>query len=357
MGKTPSIDELSDLTIDDAKPHLAKLSPEQLQLLRAKEVEKGEDKARSTFLHLIDVELGKHDDADEAEGEDVDAADPQPAPSPASLTADPPTASPSEHPTGRGPSVEIDGEEYLAAELEKLGYARDGGPIDATFAQKAIFALTGVTQDRDRLRSSFEDDGTDWKSEALGYRAVLDEIGGGLGGGAFERPSGLIGATVIYDKLPMLVAERLEQGRRALDDHSAAQARVIDLEQEKALGVAPEGAPIADHTHIAVVATPAELALRFLDRGAETLVPDVPVSALDVYQRSADTVIYERPLDFAPSVPAFTLTAVALVDAGGRVIDTCQVIPAMAVGGGRSVQLPAGTLMFRQPQVSAARAA
>lgn len=43
-------------------------------------------------------------------------------------------------------------DEYLTAELEKLGYHRDGGPIDATPAQKAIFALTGVSADRDVLR-------------------------------------------------------------------------------------------------------------------------------------------------------------------------------------------------------------
>lgn len=43
-------------------------------------------------------------------------------------------------------------DEYLTAELEKLGYPRDGGPIDATPAQKAIFALTGVSADRDAAR-------------------------------------------------------------------------------------------------------------------------------------------------------------------------------------------------------------
>ncbi len=44
-------------------------------------------------------------------------------------------------------------DEYLLSELEALGYPRNGGPEDATPAQKAIFALTGVMKDRDDARA------------------------------------------------------------------------------------------------------------------------------------------------------------------------------------------------------------
>ena len=313
-AKTPSVDELSDLTIDDAKPHLAELSPEQLQLLRAKEVEKGEDKQRSTLLHLIDTELGKRDDADDA----PDEADPQAAPA--------------------------------AAATETI-VAGDNAPPPE---QPAPAGLTGAADPAaDGLTF---DSASEWQRLALSLKAVCDEIGGGLGGAAFEQPGGLRGDTVNYEALPALVAMHMEAARGQADELRTATARIVELEQEKAIGVPVDGSPAANALHVANVAGPSELSLRFLegDKYVDMAVP-LPVSPIDFHQRSADTVIYDRQIDFAVTTPRFVLTAVALVDGDGVVIDTCQIVPRMEVGGGRSVILPAGTLIFRQPRVTAER--
>lgn len=313
-AKTPSVDELSDMAIDAAKPHIAELTDQELQVLRAKEVEKGDDKARTTFLSLIDGELAKRADDDDAQGEDENAPDPQAVPTPASLTAETATAP------------------VPSADQLTLG-GQDAAPIA-------------------------DDANVDWKGIATSLMAVCDEIGAGIGGEVFDRSSGLRGDAVIYDRLPALVAARLEEGRRSADDLRAATARIVDFEQTKALGVPPEGVANTDFTHVAVTAAPSELSLAFKDGNSFVEgLSDIPVDALHFHQRSGDTVIYDRQLDFTPSTPAFTLSAVALLRQDGAIIDTCSIIPPMAVGGGRSVALPAGTLMFRQPAVSAARAA
>jgi hypothetical protein len=46
--------------------------------------------------------------------------------------------------------------EFVASSMEKLGYSRSGGPIDASPAEKLVYALTGVSIDREHLRAALD---------------------------------------------------------------------------------------------------------------------------------------------------------------------------------------------------------
>jgi hypothetical protein len=62
MSNTPTIEQISEMGVSDAKPLLPKLSREDLTALKVLEEGKGEDKARTTLLAAIDALL---DDPDE----------------------------------------------------------------------------------------------------------------------------------------------------------------------------------------------------------------------------------------------------------------------------------------------------
>jgi hypothetical protein len=62
MANTPTIEQISEMGVADAKPLLPKLSREDLTGLKALEEAKGEDKARTTLLSAIDALLDEPDE-------------------------------------------------------------------------------------------------------------------------------------------------------------------------------------------------------------------------------------------------------------------------------------------------------
>jgi hypothetical protein len=63
MANTPTIEQISEMGVSDAKPLLSKLSREDLTALKALEEGKGEDKARTTLLSAIDALLDEPEEA------------------------------------------------------------------------------------------------------------------------------------------------------------------------------------------------------------------------------------------------------------------------------------------------------
>lgn len=323
---TPPVEKIQELSVDKAKQFLADLSPEQLQELRGLETNDGGEDGRATMLAAIDAELAKREPTDDAaSAEPVAVADPQPAPEPATIPTD-----------ASAPG---------APAALTAGAAADPAPLAPD-----VVPATPV-------------DGIDWKARATTAEAALDAIGQAIGNDAFTQDNGFRLDTPIHDKLAALVANRVGQLGGFEGEVTQLRDKIVQLESARTLGVAPIGTPLADHRHLAVTAAPASLALVLLDgvTAASGMLP-IPGAAEEFQQRSADTVVYQRAIDLFPTGPAFILSGVQLVSgsvvdgafAVAEVIDTCPVMPPLAAGGGRSAQLPPGTLMFRQPAKAAA---
>jgi hypothetical protein len=282
------------MSVADAKVALLQLDDEQLGQLKTLETNDGDDEGRVTLVAAIDAEMAKR----------AAAAD---------TSASPPVA------------------------------AGESGPAPDT----------AVPEGNDPARW--------WKDKYDAAMVVVEQraqqlilIGEAIGADAYDD---LATGVVVIDRVADLAVAKLAAIGGYREEAERLRDTVVELNQKIALGEAPIGAPLADHTHVATRGT-GGLVLVLLDGESEVKdLPAFPVTKAEFHQRSADTVIYERPIAIPAMTPGFRLTSVELRNPDGDTIDRCPMLPAMEAGGGRSVELPAGTLIFRQPSVSAAEAA
>jgi hypothetical protein len=290
MGDTPTIEDIAKMSVPDAKGTLPALSDEHLAELKKLETNDGESEGRVTLLAAIEAEQARRV-ADAAAG--------------------------------------AEGQTPPAADAAHDTDVPDGADPARWWKERYDGAMAVVTHREQQLTAI---------GEAVG-KAAYDDLATGV---------------VVIDRVADLAVARLAALADARSEADTLRQRIVELEQEKSLGNAPTGAPLADYRHVATVDRGLRLIL--LDGKAAVPLPAIPTEPGDFRQRGADTVVYEQPIVLPITAPAFRVTAVALIDDDDDRIDTCQMIPAMEAGGGRSVEVPAGTLVFRQPARSAAEA-
>lgn len=232
------------------------------------------------------------------------------------------------------PGNRVDVEEYLAGELEKLGYARNGGPIDATYAQKAIFALTGVIADRDGLKNELTSTGDALKlSQEEGERNRI---------AALELQTQLDAVSAENDQLkaaPVVSgADHIQSVFGGQSGGGKTDALVGDdvLRKEGFDGFIP--------------LTGAVVLLFDADEKAIEAIPARRFGSSE-FRRSGRSTTLDADIEFAPTLEEVEVAGAVLVEFGGDDVSEgfakATLVQPFAVGGGRNAKLPAGTLTFR----------
>lgn len=237
------------------------------------------------------------------------------------------------------PGNTVDTEEYLAAELEKLGYARDGGPQDASYAEKAIFALIGVSADRDSLRNELTSTGDALKLSEQGADAAR------------------LTAHELQTQLDAVSAENdLLKAEPVLSITGAGVDGVSSSDVFAAFGGKPGGGKTA------AMQNGREPFDGYIPPvGATVVMLDVEGKRIDAipaqmfgpgqFRRSGRSVTLDTDIEFSPTLGEVEIAAVALVefetDDVREAFAQMSLVQPFAVGGGRNAKLPAGTLTFR----------
>ncbi len=239
------------------------------------------------------------------------------------------------------PGNGTDTEAYLAGELEKLGYARDGGPIDASYAQKAIFALAGVSADRDALKDELTSTGDALKlsqEQSTTDQVTISDLRSRIA--VLEADAADLDAEIGQLKADPVVSvnDHIETlfGGRAGGGKTYALTGDDPLRNDDFDGFIPlNGA--------AVVLFDAE--------GKRIGTIDARRFGSSQFRRSGRSTTLDADIEFAPTLGEVEVAGAVLVEFDDDDVSDgfarSTLVQPFGVGGGRNAKLPAGTLTFR----------
>ncbi|NIJ34330.1 hypothetical protein [Sphingomonas oligoaromativorans] len=286
-----NIEALAAGTVTELKKALPMLDAAQLAGLRAAELAKGEADARTTAIQAIDAALAELDEV----GEDAPAGD---------LSDDAPAGQ-----AGDGPALRP------GANIHGIGPDVGGGPNPnyRPSVDDGVSLASGTVGDTVTASGSIEIATADLATlEAL----MQVEIAGASRAPVIDE---------IDRRMRMLREEALHRVRGSVAASHAPLARRLDA-LTAAMG-GPTSLAFGDHPRLIEHLSPVE-------------------ASPGMFTVSGDRVLFQRKLTIAGDVAPADISHVLLLDAEGEVVGNCEIPQGIRAGGGRSIEFPAGSLIF-----------